>query len=387
MTQVSFTKKELSALTPPEGKKRTYIHDTGTSSEPGLLLQITPKGKKTFQFYRWFKGKPVRINLGLFPSMSVERARLKARECQTLIDDGINPADKKRKAKTEMTFSELFEIYIDRHAQPRKRSWQDDLNNFRLYLKPLGKKKLSEIKKSHVASIHSKIGKKHKVTANRVLALVSSIFGRAIEYGLWESINPCMGIRKYPEKSRDRFLQADELPRFFEALNEEPNETLRDYIFLSLLTGARRSNVLAMRWKELDLEQEGTWKIPVTKTGDSQTVTLAMEAIEILKIRKSNRSSFFVFPGNGKTGHLIEPKKGWKRILKRAGIKDLRIHDLRRTLGSWQAITGSSLPIIGKSLNHKNASTTAIYARLNLDPVRESVQRATVAMLEAGNRK
>jgi integrase len=141
-----------------------------------------------------------------------------------------------------------------------------------------------------------------------------------------------------------------------------------------------------MRWKELDLEQ-GTWEIPVTKTGDPQTVTLAMEAIEILKIRKSNRSSFFVFPGNGKTGHLVEPKAGWKRILERAGIKSLRIHDLRRTLGSWQAITGASLPIIGKSLNHKNVSTTAIYARLNLDPVRESVQRATVAMLEAGNRE
>jgi integrase len=141
-----------------------------------------------------------------------------------------------------------------------------------------------------------------------------------------------------------------------------------------------------MRWKELDLEQ-GTWEIPVTKTGDSQTVTLSMEAIEILKVRKSNRSSFFVFPGSGRTGHLIEPKKGWRRILERAGIKDLRIHDLRRTLGSWQAITGSSLPIIGKSLNHKNASTTQIYARLNLDPVRESVQKATVAMIQAGNRK
>jgi integrase len=112
-----------------------------------------------------------------------------------------------------------------------------------------------------------------------------------------------------------------------------------------------------------------------------------MEAIEMLKIRKSNRSSFFVFPGNGRTGHLIEPKTGWRRILERAGIKDLRIHDLRRTLGSWQAITGSSLPIIGKSLNHKNASTTQIYARLNLDPVRESVQKATVAMIQAGNRK
>ena len=382
--ELSFTIKALEALPLPEGKKRTYVHD---AKERGLLIQITATGRKTFQLYRWHEGKPLRVTLGLYPDMTIEQARKKAQELKADLAKGIDPVEEKRRRRQEMTFKELFEIYLERHAKPRKRSWQDDLDNFRLHLEPLGKKKLSEIRKSHIASIHSKIGKTHKVTANRVLALISSVFGRAIEYGLWESMNPCLGIRKFPEKSRDRFLQADELPRFFEALNEEPNETLRDYIFVSLLTGARRSNVLAMRWKELDLEQEGTWKIPITKTGDSQTVTLTLEAIEILKVRKSNRSSFFVFPGNGRTGHLVEPKKGWKRILKRAGIKNLRIHDLRRTLGSWQAITGASLPIIGKSLNHKNASTTQIYARLNLDPVRESVQRATVAMIQAGNKK
>src|SRR6185503_15245564 len=95
----------------------------------------------------------------------------------------------------------------------------------------------------------------------------------------------------------------------------------------------------------------------------------------------------YVFPGSGKSGHLEEPKKGWQRILTRAGIADLRIHDLRRTLGSWQAKQGASLTIIGKSLNHKNQNTTAIYARLDLDPVRDSVNAATTAMLAAGGLK
>jgi integrase len=358
--EIAFTKKTLSALPLPESKKRSYVYD---SRESSLLVQVTATGRKTFQVYRWHKTKPVRITLGTFPDMTIEQARKATQKVKSDIANGINPADEKRKARQEMTFKELFEIYMDRHSRPRKRTWQEDLDKFETYLKPLGRKRLPEIKKNHISALHSKIGKEHKVTANRVLALVSSVFGRAIEYGLWEGVNPCLGIRKFPEKSRDRFLQADELPRFFKALNEEPNETLRDYIFISLLTGARRSNVLSMRWNELNLEQ-GTWKIPRTKTGDSQTVTLTLEAIEILKARKR-----------------------WRRILERAGIKDLRIHDLRRTLGSWQAITGSSLPIIGKSLNHKNASTTQIYARLNLDPVRESVQKATVAMIQAGNRK
>lgn len=121
------------------------------------------------------------------------------------------------------------------------------------------------------------------------------------------------------------------------------------------------------------------------ENNDPQTVTLSAESVEILHARKSDGE--FVFPGIGKHGHLVEPKKGWLRILARAGISDLRVHDLRRTLGSWQAKTGASLVIIGKSLNHKNVQTTAIYARLDSDPVRESVARATSAMLTAGGLK
>ena len=239
------------------------------------------------------------------------------------------------------------------------------------------------------------------------------------------------------------YTQSSELPRFFAALAEEPNETIRDYLLLSLLTGARRANVLAMRWADMALDR-GEWRIPLTKNGTPQTVTLTPESLEILLRRQAandaaaDKRSSFVFPGPGKSGHLMEPKKGWQRTLERAevielanrltqaghydeaaqalrakavaqpsealealrkqaleaavyiegaGLGDLRIHDLRRTLGSWQAKTGASLAIIGKSLNHKNTATTAIYARLDLDPVRESMARATSAMLTAAGVK
>jgi integrase len=111
----------------------------------------------------------------------------------------------------------------------------------------------------------------------------------------------------------------------------------------------------------------------------------------LLKDRKVEcGDSQWVFPGNGASGHLANPDKAWKRILSRAGIKDIRgtwIHDLRRSMGSWQANTGASLAIIGKSLNHKNVNTTAIYARLAMDPVRESMEKAAGAMFEAGGVK
>jgi integrase len=303
------------------------------------------------------------------------------------IANGANPAEVKRGRDAEPTFGELFKQYIERHAKQNKSTWQEDQQRFRQYLEgPLSRKKISQINRQIVASIHSDITLAgHPVVANRVLALISSVYGWAVSAGLLEA-NPVKGIKRNKEKSRDRFLQGDELPRFFQALGEETNETMRDYFLLSLLTGARRANMLAMCWADINLDR-AEWRLKTTKNETPQTVTLSPQAVEVLRNRMPPDPSGFVFPGKGQTGHLAEPKKGWARVLHRAGLADLRIHDLRRTLGSWQAKQGASLAIIGKSLNHKNQYTTAIYARLDLDPVRDSVNAATNAMMVAGGLK
>lgn len=231
----------------------------------------------------------------------------------------------------------------------------------------------------------------------------------------------------------------NELPCLFQALAEEENTVARDYILISLLTGARKSNVLAMRWHEINFEVK-TWRIPETKNGEPLTVPLTEQAIEILQERKrlnkelAVNNNLFVFPGTGAEGHLADPKKMWKRVCQNAtiltwkkdsgllplvekakntlkegftvndfystitllakkenielpdGLMDIRIHDLRRTLGSWQAATGATTAIIGKSLGHKSQQATAIYERLNIDPVRASVERAGEAMMKAGRK-
>lgn len=123
--------------------------------------------------------------------------------------------------------------------------------------------------------------------------------------------------------------------------------------------------------------------MPETKNGEPLRVYLIDSVIDLLKKRlELYGRGEWVFEGTGATGHLMEPKMGWKRILERAGIKDLRLHDLRRTLGSWQAATGANSYMIGRSLGHKSIQSTAVYARLNLDPVRDSVEKATQAMLQ-----
>ena len=116
-----------------------------------------------------------------------------------------------------------------------------------------------------------------------MLSLLHTIYAKAIQWG-FEGLNPCSGIKKIKERSRERFLQTEELPKFFEALNSEPNEVLCDYFYISLLTGARRSNILAMNWDDLNFSNN-TWKIKETKNGESQTIHLPEQAIEILKRR------------------------------------------------------------------------------------------------------
>ena len=374
--KVNFTKAVIVDAVAPE-RGRRYLYD---AEEAGLVLQITAAGRKTFQLYKKHQGRPVRVTFGTWPEITVEQARKKARKAKTDLDAGTNPNDDLRQKRQEMTFADLFGQYMVRHAKVRKLTWQEDQNQFDRYLGAFAKKKLSAITRKDVAALHARIGKTAPTAANRVLSLLSSVFGRAIEFDLWAGANPCTGVRKFPEQSRDRFLSGDELRRFFEALEQEPNDTARDFFSVALLTGARRSNVLEMLWADIDLDA-ATWRIGRTKNGTPQTVALVEPVVELLRERRRQATSVFVFPGTGKTGHYMEPKRAWKTLLKRAGIEGARVHDLRRTLGSWQAMTGASLPVIGKSLNHKNQSTTAIYARLDLDPVRSAMEKAAAAML------
>jgi len=392
MTAIRFGKIALQGLALPPAGKRLTIYDTKVSK---LALRVTAAGAKTFYVVKRAGTEMAWVKLGTFPEMTVEKAQAEAERILGEFATGANPAQARRAFKAEPTLTEFFAEYGTRHGA-KKLAWAADQQRFRDYLqKPLGDRKLTTITRAMVARIVSDAEKAGKAvaTVRNIRALASGMFSKAIEWGYLDT-NPVQGVRVAGLKvARDRFLQPDELPRFFAALAEESNATMRDFILLALLTGARRANVCAMHWREIDLAA-GNWRLSVTKNGTPQTVTLCPEAVEILKARQESTAGGYVFPGTGATGHMVEPKKGVVRIMERAGIPygrneadGVTLHDLRRTLGSWQARTGASLAIIGKSLNHKSQQATAIYARLDLDPVRASVNTATAAMLEAGGLK
>ncbi len=434
MANLKFSKTTLLGLEAPEADKRLTIYDTDV---PKLALRITHAGAKTFYVVKRAGASMAWVKLGAFPEMTVEKARKEAEKVLGEFASGANPAEARRTVRGEPTFTEAFDLFLTgkrkRDGSPlgasTKRDYQDVL---RLYLNAIHGKKLSQITRTDVKAIHKKTTKKSPAQADRAIAVISSVFTYMADQETFVGMNPASRVQKNPPPSRDRFAQGHELPHLLEAV---ARSNQRDYFLLSLLTGARRSNVQAMAWRDLDLS-DAVWRIGMTKNGTPQNVPLSPEAVMVLTARQeSAATSPFVFPGTGKTGHLVEPKKAWSTILRSASLArlldvlkiegearaeadalaleslakaerkyhaqaqaaqidpghfsmtDLRIHDLRRTLGSWQAKTGASLTIIGKSLNHKTHQATAIYARLDLDPIRQSVNTATAAMMEAAGLK
>lgn len=423
---INFTQERIESL-PPAMKGFDTYRD---KQEKGLILAVTKTGIKTFYLLRKIDGRAYRIKIARFPDLKVKEAREKAIEYKNQIAKGINPAEEKQKLSSELTFKELFDKYINEYAKHNTRSWTEDIAEMDRKAKSLYGCKLSSISKDVIQKLFNQAtAKSGKAAANRFLDRLRAIFNKAIEWG-WDCSNPTAGIKKHKSKSRDRYLTKEELPHFFDALNEEKNIKIRDYIWLSLLTGARRGNVLSIRWQDVSLQNE-TLYLPDTKNGESQVIPLVEAAVGILKRRFADKSSNsqWVFPSDtSATGHLQEPRKVWDRVRQGAtikiwqadkslrpfvenvrkasgdghsvqliyqmikkqakekgivlpvGVMDVRLHDLRRSLGSWLCHSGASQYIIGKSLNHKSHKSTAVYARLSIDPVREAMNKAVDMM-------
>lgn len=422
---INFTSQALAKLpTPSVG--RSYYKDL---KEKGLALYITSNGAKTYFVRKQIKGKDQKLVLGSVEDLTVEQARKMARVVKGKIAEGFDPVAEKRKEKAhQVTFGEHFHEYLERYSKKHKKSWMYDEREVHKFLSQWFNRRLSDISKGEVQKLVLRVCDDHGLyQANRILERIRAMYNKAIEWG-WEGTNPTNGIKKYREKKRDRFILPNEMPYLFQALQEESNETARDYFMILLLVGQRRTNVLMMRWEEINWEHQ-IWRIPDTKSGEPVIVPLTEKAIDVLSNRKKNSQSPWVFPGEkNSTQYYTDPSRAWDRIRKKAtlsmwstdpilasiiehcrreinpevafdqffkrvlrtiedkaitppaGLMDVRMHDIRRTFGSYQAITGASLQIIGKSLGHKSSEATQIYARLNIDPVRASIEKATEAM-------
>jgi integrase len=431
MAKFRFTVRRIQAVKFPKERTRYYVYDEST---PGLCLMLTSKGPQSFYVYRKIDGKPIRYRLAGFDEVTIEQARKLASDVLVKIAGGANLQKQRQAARIAAagvpTLAALFNDYLENHAKVhlRKVSWTFYERMFKKYLAKLHNKPLVEITDQVVEKLHRTIGADHgHYQANRVLAMLSVMFRTCGKYhGLQKLWSPAAGIQRFDEHARDRILEPEELVKFWKALEGEENETLRDFFKIALFTGARKGNILAMRWDDVSI-QRGEWKIPgqQTKNGQPLKIPLVPEAIEILKRRSDTPP--YVFPGRNLTPkqlaevrklsaagdstrtiarnlglsqssvvraidlaytvppatHLQEPKFAWKRLLERAGITTrTTLHDLRRTWISAQIQAGASMAVVAASAGHKTTATTMKhYAIAGADDVRKSVGAGVAAIL------
>lgn len=363
-----------------ERNSRFVVWDSSIS---GLGVRVFPSGRKSYVLSYRHHGRKRLMTVGTHGVDTLKQAQTRARQELGKLASDTDPLAQKRKDAQGDTVKALCLAYMERHAKPNKKSWSDDEAMIAHWITPAwGTLKAKAITRDDVAALHRKIGAtinkktgKPKTTlANRVLALISKMWELAELWGYVPegSPNPTRKIQRFRETKRDRFVSHTEFPLLAASIGEEPNESAKNALWLYLLTGLRKSELLSLEWASVDLDRREI-RLADTKATRVFYLPLSAPAVDILSSIPRLVGNPYVLTGRLPGKHLMNVDKSWRRVRKAAGLEDVRLHDLRRTVGSWLAQDGNSLPLIGRVLNHSNSSTTQIYARFTDDSGRKAL--------------
>jgi len=368
LTISRITKRTINAADP-----RDRVYYLWDSDLKGYALKVAPTGRKTFVIKYQLGGRqgPQRwMSLGRYGQITAEHARKDAKRLLGEVASGSDPAKARKKTKVtlENAMREFFVSHVSR-LKPSTATYYEDLNK-KYVLPAFGKRDITEIERSEIARHHQKLHNK-RYQANRVLALLSKFFNWCELHGYRrDGTNPCRHIAKYTEKQRTRFMSDAEMAKLGEALRREPNPFAVAAIKLLLLTGMRKNEILRLKWSEVSIDTAEI-RLSDSKTG-AKTVPLSPPALDILKNLPQISDNPFVIVGKKPGSHLVNIKSLWQRVLTRANIQDLRIHDMRHSFASVGAASNMSLPILGALLHHSQPSTTQKYAHFSNDPIRKA---------------
>jgi integrase len=362
-------------LARPERGNRIY-YDTEVT---GFGCRVTAAGARSFVLnYRTTSGRERRYTIGAFPDWTTTAARTEAKRLKLEIRaNGHDPVGALEEVRGAPTVADLCDRYITEHL-PKKRasSVAEDRSQINQYILPeLRHHRVAEIGFADIDALHRKItrgGTPYR--ANRALALLSKMFSLSIRWR-WRSDNPCRGVERNQEHKRVRYLSPEELGRLSAALTACSDQQAANAIRLLLLTGARRGEVLSAKWSDFNFET-GEWTKPgaATKQKTEHRVPLSAPARQLLA--GMPRSGEHLFPGPGVTGCRVDLNKPWASVCKTAGLRGVRVHDLRHTYASVLASAGLSLHTIGALLGHAQPATTARYAHLTHDSLKSATETA-----------
>ena len=348
---------------------------------PGFGLRVLPSGRKQYIIQYRAGRRSRRISLGPSSVLTCEQARNRAITIIAATKNGDDPAarrDADRRAITVKELAERFEReHIDLRLKPSTaKGYKRMLERF--VLPRLGNQRVTEVTRADIAQLHHDL--RHiAYDANRCLEMISKMFNLAEMWGLRpDGSNPRKHIKKYPEEKRERFLSPAELRRLGEVLREIEQEGIElpfsiAAIRLLILTGCRLGEIMTLQWEHVDIAGKAL-RLPDSKTG-AKIVHLGQPAVEVLEKIERVDGNPWVIVGTKPGARLTDLQPFWQRVRARAGLKDVRIHDLRHTFASTAVASGQGLPMIGKLLGHTQVQTTARYAHLAADPIRDAADQ------------
>lgn len=344
---------------------------------PGFGLRVKPNGTKSYvvQYRNRMTGRSRRKTIGRHgPLMTLHQARETAKSLLAKVLHGADPVVEMRAQRKAPTVTDLANRYLEEHAIPKKRpgSVRNDRSMLQRHVLPqIGNLKVFEVGSADLQRLHNSL-QNTPYEANRTLALLSKMFSLAIRWDT-RTDNPALGIEKFQEQKRQRWLSDEELKRLLAALEDHPNQIAADAIRLQLLTGARIGEVLMAQWSDFDLER-GVWIKPSHHTKQKRSEHLPLSSASVALVakiaRERRQTSDHLFPSTRVQGPIRDLKAFWRSVTKAADLQDYRIHDNRHTHASHLVSSGMSLAIVGRLLGHTTPSTTQRYAHLADDPLR-----------------
>ena len=338
---------------------------------PGFGVRVYASGIKAYVVQSRGPGGSKRVTLGRHGEISATHARKKAAEVIDRIRQGDDPVPEP--PAPVLTVADLSERYLETHAAVNCTDHTASLyrGSLRNHILPaLGAMPIGTIEREHVSALHYKLRDTPRA-ANRALMVLSKMFSLAEAWGLAPvDSNPCRFVVRYKEGKRERFLTAEEYRRVGLALAELEAERrvpahAAAALRLLMLTGCRRTEILTLRWDDVD-RKAGELRLRSGKTG-ARMVPLTPTAMTVLSGIVRVPGNPWVFVPGKPNGHLSHLSKYWYRVRDRAGVADVRIHDLRHSYASRALALGESLTMIGRLLGHRDTGSAARYAHLARD--------------------
>ncbi len=400
--KAKITKRAVDAAVP--GSRDAFFWD---SDQIGFGCKVTPAGSRIYILQYRIGRRLRRYTIGRHGApWTPEAARREAARLLGLIAAGTDPADAKAASRSELTMTELCDLYLSEGCATKKPSTLvTDRRNIERHIKPLlGRKGVRAVTVGDIERFQRDVAAGKTAAdvrtrprgraivaggqgvAVRTLAVLGAIFTFAVKRKLRPD-NPVRGVERFRGQRKERFLTIGELAQLGDALTAAERDGFSPVaiaaIRLLVLTGARKSEILTLRWEWVDFERS-CLRLPDSKMG-AKVVPLGAPALELLASLPRVESNPYALPGEKTDGHFVGLQKAWARLRERAGLSDVRVHDLRHSFASVAVAGGDSLYLVGKVLGHRQARTTEAYAHLQDDPVRAVADRTARKIAAAMN--